>query len=202
MIKLKSLILELTPHQKKLKTDYLYSQELKNQPRQFPTFDEFYTMYVKLFVGHKLNIPPKEKVLEQYNKLDPKIKNLQSKNCYRVVSLPRRFIPGFSLTNIGIHWSYSFGAAINFLNSGNYSDDAWKKERFDTEWFVFVGKIEEKNIDWLYTISTKLGDDIEVEKEVVFIKNSPIFVYTVGFLENEDAKYVNKWYPINSYKRC
>lgn len=198
MIKLKDIINEITSDQKELKKKYLYHQELKNQPRKFPSFEEFYPMYCSLYKNRP--VPSKEKVLNQYNSLDNKLKNLNGQKCYRSINIPSEEV--FTIKQLGNMWSYSLDSVLEFLYNGNYNDMTWIKKRHTNRFFIFEGIIEEKNINWLYTISTKFDTEIEQEKEVNFIKNSPIFVTRVCKVLDENDKKIGKWIYVNSFKRC
>lgn len=215
MIKLKSLLVELTQRQRELKKDYLFRHTTMQSSNIIPPFEKVWknlmdsgrfkheiqweidNVPLKPYEVDKdeirRNIEEKLKEIqsEKYEDIVHLYKNLDGKFCWRSIILPRTTDPR-ELNQLGIYWAVEESAAeAHFARHTN-------KENFDC---TYQALIEEKNIDWPGTIYARmdyeLGDD---EQEIRFLKNSTIMVLKVDVYDSA-TKQSHEYY-INNKRRA
>jgi hypothetical protein len=119
----------------------------------------------------------KDEFVTEYQKVADYLRHsAQGKDCWRAMRLPTG-LAADRLEQLGIYWADTEGAAI--AHWGNQGRPV-----------VFRAKIDLKYVDLLSMITTRLL--FPDEREVTFIKHSPIYVYDVTE-KNGDVFAINDW---------
>lgn len=206
MIKLQSLITELTKRQKELKKDYLFRQTKLHSPNTPPPWDSMWVAiqnsdglkneleYFKDDVerrGKEFNEEAALQVIEadqknRYFDIIDDYKYLDGKHCWREMTIPIGVDP-LSISQLGIYWATEERAA----------EAHWgHRAKGKTFTVIYRGVIDLNNVDWAGTMYARMDMSLgEEEKEIRFIKNSKIFVESMYSDPND------KWIPINDYRR-
>jgi len=207
MIKLKSLLSELTGRQKELKKDYLFKQTKLHSSNKIPSFEEIWTE-LKDSDGFRYDMkarmqdddaPWSEEIendirqynLERYDDIVYSYKLLDGKFCWREIILPQSVDPR-TLNQLGIYWAVEEHAA----------ESHWGKHTGSKSFkCTYEALIELKNVDWTGTMFSRMditgGDD---EKEIRFLKNAPLLVRKVKVYDN--SKETSIEYFINNKRRA
>lgn len=185
MIKLRSLISELTPDQKDRKKDYLFKQAKLTASNIVPSWSKVWDMFLHngdnlshaletMQMVYKDEIEDENELIQliekeqrhKYFRLVEEYKYLDGEPCWRTITIPERVDP-VKIAQLGIYWAIAESA----------SEAHWGYSKGRPLEVTYEGKIDLHNVDWQGTMFARmdytLGDD---EKEIRFIKNSPIFV--------------------------
>ena len=211
MIKLTSLLSELTQKQKDLKKDYLFSQTKLHSSNTIPTWTEMWKE-IQNMDGFERNLRDiKDDCEREFREFNEKqaieeiediqrhkyfdivqsYKELNGEPCWREIVISRNVDPK-TLSQIGIYWAVEKSAA----------DSHWAA-RLKSEGLTcnYQAKIDFDIVDWPGTMFARmdytLGDD---EQEIRFIKNSKIFVDSVIVYGNS-IKDIEK-HTIEQYRRA
>jgi len=185
MIKLKSLISELTPAQKDRKKDYLFKQAKLTASNTVPSWSKVWDWFMRDGdnLSHALEVMRtvyedeiedenelikliEEEQRQKYFRIVEEYKELGGNTCWRTITIPENVDP-VKLPQLGIYWAIVENAAEAHWGYG-------KNRPLEV---TYDGIIDLHNVDWEGTMFARmnwdLGDD---EQEIRFIKNSPIFV--------------------------
>jgi hypothetical protein len=204
MIKLKNLIFENTiPSVRKLLPNAMgnmikYYYELTGMKE--PVYDENYKSKIDKIIR---NIPPLflSKIEEVKDEIVKNILKFNNKKCYRIMTIKPGVNPSI-LKKVGVHWCVDKDVILN-----------WEPYRDSQGAFcLFTGIVDRNHINWPLTIDNRffyvLGNEGDItggdEKEIVFLKNSPIYIKNVEYWEGnhqsdnyDDVKII----PINSNRQ-
>ena len=185
MIKLKPLICELTQDQKDRKKDYLFKQSKLTASNTVPTWSKVWDMFLHngdsmtraledMQMVYKDEIEDENELVklieeeqrQKYFRLVEEYKELDGSTCWRTITIPEKVDP-VNLPQLGIYWAIEETAA----------EAHWGYGKGRPLEVTYDGIIDLHNVDWQGTMFARmdysLGDD---EKEIRFIKNSPIFI--------------------------
>ena len=182
MIKLKSLLTELTQKQKELKKDYLFQQTKMHSSNTVPTWTEVWNMFKTNGDSFKRAIEDLQDDFEndeagmmehlediqrdKYFELVQEYKHLDGEKCWRTITIPATVDP-VSISQLGVYWAIEESAA----------EAHWGHMKGHHKEITYDGIIDLHNVDWYGTMFARMdyviGDD---EKEIRFLKNSRIFV--------------------------
>jgi hypothetical protein len=187
MIKLRPLISELTQDQKERKKDYLFKQAKLTASNTVPSWSKVWDMFLrsgdsftraledmKMAYDNKYESEDEDTLIQlieeeqrqKYFQLVEEYKELDGATCWRTITIPENVDP-VGIPQLGIYWSIEESSAEAHWGHG-------KNRPLEV---TYDGIIDLHNVDWPGTMFARmdftLGDD---EKEIRFIKNSPIFV--------------------------
>lgn len=190
MIKLKSMLNELTQRQKELKKDYLFQQSKLHSSNTFPSWTDMWKSLINSD-GIQCNLHDMRDVvlrdggddsdfdekaaLEQiedeqrhkYFEVTQEYKHIDGDRCWREIVVPHAIDPR-RLTQIGIYWAIADTAA-----EAHWAGHSGKPKLS----CIYEGVINTDVVDWPGTMFARmdytLGDD---EQEIRFLKNSKLFV--------------------------
>ena len=209
MIKLRSLITELTKRQKELKKDYLFRNTKLRSPNTPPPWDDMWAVIQNSdglqneLEFYKDNVERRgEKFFEEealgkieleqkdrYFDLIAEYKSLDGEYCWRTITLPAEIDPT-SIAQLGIYWAIEESAAE--AHWGKFSKGYYNA--------TYKGIIDLHNVDWGGTLFARMDMSIgEAEKEIRFIKNARILVENVHTYKNESPPVQR--FIINNYRR-
>jgi hypothetical protein len=207
MIKLKSMLTELTQRQKELKKDYLFQQSKLQSSNTVPDWTAMWKSLINSD-GIQRNLHDMrddvmrdggsdddfdEKVaLEQiedeqrhkYFEIVQEYKHLDGDSCWREIVIPKN-IDVRRLTQIGVYWAIADVAAVAHWagHSGKPKVNC-----------IYEANIDFDVVDWAGTMFARmdyqLGDD---EQEIRFLKNSKLFVkYVKVYNDMEDGVQIHQ----------
>lgn len=206
MIKLKSLINELTPDQKDRKKDYLFGKLKASTPNTVPSWSEIWKNFttntdsfdrafkdMKLMLGGEFEDVDDKAImaaiekeqLQKYHRIVEEYKELEGATCWRMITIPPNVDPT-KIAQLGVYWATEEGAA----------EAHWGHKPGRHMEVTYDGIIDLHNMDWYGTMFARmdyvLGDD---EKEIRFIKNSRIFITRCHTLYHGrvDRHIINDW---------
>lgn len=213
MIKLKSLITELTQKQKELKKNYLFNQSKLHSSNTVPSWSQMWKSiqnsdgfnrmlnHMRSELEYKTGTDEEfneKQVIEQiedeqrhkYFEVVDEYKHLDGQQCWREIVVPRTINPIY-LNQLGVYWAIVESAA-------------------EAHWATHIGQPSFKCIykayidldvmDWTGTMFARMDYTLgESEMEIRFLKNAKIFVESVIVYDNlKDG--MNR-YEINKERR-
>ena len=204
MIKLKTLLTELTQRQKELKKDYLFKQTKLHSSNKIPSFEEVWEelkrsddfkheMEWRIEPDHsrshdidtdatepRAEAAIREDQYERYSDIVYQYEQLEGSWCWRNIHVLKTVDPR-KLEQLGIYW------AIRKVAAEAHWGKFYGKSHFDC---TYEALIELNNVDWPGTIFARMamsgGDD---EQEIRFLKNAPLMVRKVKI--NKEEFFIN-----------
>ncbi len=201
MIKLKSLLNEMSQAQKELKKDYLFKQSLIPSSNKIPGWDVVWKslknsdgynnlvdIYSDKFDEDKIKDMIEQDEYNRYLDVISTYEELDGDLCWRAMNLKRGVDPT-KIQQLGIFWAIEEKKAAAHWGSGQGLK------------VVYKAKIDLKNVDWPGTIFARMDMSLgEEEAEIRFIKYSKIFVYDVSVIDRSKHDYYSN-YPIKDWRR-
>lgn len=204
MIKLKSILTELTQRQKELKKDYLFQQSKLQSSNTVPSWTDMwksilYSDGIKDVLrdmrddvlrdgGSDSDFDEKDAIEQvedeqrhRYFEIVQEYKHIDGDRCWREIVIPRQVDPR-RLTQIGVYWAIADTAA-----EAHWAGHSGKPKLN----CIYEGVIDMDVIDWAGTMFARMDYSLgDMEQEIRFLKNSKLFVNYVKAYDNvtEDWK--------------
>ncbi len=190
MIKLMSLLTEMSQAQRELKKDYLFRQTHMKSSNTVPTWTEMWK-HLKKTDGYKHTFEmyvsgpyydslgkrdtiDVEGIIEgeqseRYFSIIEDYKHLDGDSCWRVMRIPDSVDPT-KISQLGIYWSVEESKAA--AHWGIMSN---------VQVVTYEGKIDLGVVDWAGTMFARMDmDSGDEEAEIRFLKNSKLFIKNVA----------------------
>jgi hypothetical protein len=207
MIKLKSMLTELTQHQKELKKDYLFQQSKLRSSNAVPSWTEMWKSIlhsdgVKDVLrdmrddvlrdgGSDSDFDEKEAIEQvedeqrhRYFEIVQEYKHIDGDRCWREIVIPRQVDPR-RLTQIGVYWAITDTAA-----EAHWAGHSGKPKLN----CIYEGVINTDIVDWAGTMFARMDYSLgDMEQEIRFLKNSKLFVkYVKVYNDMEDGVQIHQ----------